>query len=106
MKDLIFSDRAEQSFRMIAVYSKENFGARRGEEYARTLHVRCAALAKGELSGRSCRDVFAPDLRADLRFVASGSHYIVFSESELDVLIVDFIHQSADVGGRLGGAPS
>jgi toxin ParE1/3/4 len=103
MKSLILSDLAERSFRLIATYSKENFGARRGEDDARTLNARCAALARGELSGRSCREVFAPDLRADLRFVASGSHYIIFRESDSDVLIIDFIHQSADVGGRLGG---
>ena len=105
MKQIVISDRAARSFRRIATYSNENFGARRGEQYARSLTERCAAVARGDVSGRSCGDFFALELQADLRFVAVGSHYVIYRETVRQVVIIDFIHQSADVGGRLGGAP-
>jgi toxin ParE1/3/4 len=103
MKDLIFSDRAARSFQQIAEYSRERYGRDRGAAYLDQLIGRCDALTRGEVPFRDCRDVFAPDLRTDLRFARAGRHFIIFMEMVTRVLIVDFIHQSADVGGRLGG---
>ena len=46
--------------------------------------------------------MFADDLREDLRFARAGQHFVIFIETVDQVLIVDFMHQSADIAGRLG----
>jgi plasmid stabilization system protein ParE len=46
--------------------------------------------------------MFADDLREDLRFARAGNHFVIFVETPDEVLIVDFLHQSADIAGRLG----
>ena len=45
--------------------------------------------------------MFADDLAADLRFTRAGQHFVIFVEAPDEVLIVDFLHQSADIAGRL-----
>jgi toxin ParE1/3/4 len=102
MKGLIFSDRAMQSFRDIATYSYERYGKIRGARYLDDLIEKSEGLARKTVSFRSCRDVFASDLRADLLFARSGRHYIIFTETPARIQIIDFIHQSADIGSRLG----
>ena len=46
--------------------------------------------------------MFADDLREDLRFARAAQHFVILVETEAVVLIVDFLHQSADIAGRLG----
>lgn len=103
MKRFSLSFRAESSLDAIFVYSIETFGRKRGESYVDALLDRCRAIATGCAPTRSCRKAFAADLRSDLRYARSGRHFIIFVETQEEVLIVDFIHQSADIGGRLEG---
>jgi toxin ParE1/3/4 len=103
MKRFSLSFRAEHSLDLIGAYSMENFGSKRGEAYVDALLDRCRRIAMGNAPIHSCRDVFAPDLRSDLRFARSGRHFIIFTETPDEILIIDFIHQSADIGGRLEG---
>ena len=64
--------------------------------------MRCRTIADGALHHKSCRTVFADDLREDLRFTRAGQHYVIFIETAQEVVIVDFLHQSANIAGRLG----
>jgi toxin ParE1/3/4 len=101
-RDFVLSDRAARSFREIGIYTRDRFGREQMRFYLDGLLMRCQAIAEGTAHHQSCRAVFADDLREDLRFARAGSHYVIFVETEAEVRIVDFLHQSADVGGRLG----
>jgi toxin ParE1/3/4 len=102
LKAWYFSDRAEASFDAILEWTFENYGGRQLEKYRDTLLDRCRAIAAGQVVHQSCRAVFADDLREDLRFARAGQHYVIFLETEAQVQIVDFLHQAADISGRLG----
>ncbi len=78
------------------------FGAAQSKRYTDQLIARRKAVARGHASHQSCRMIFADDLREDLRFARAGQHFVIFVETEAAVLIVDFLHQSADIAGRLG----
>jgi len=97
------SDRAARSLAEISVWTYATFGERQADKYGDQLLQQVSAIAGGRTFSRSCRDVFAPDLRSDLRFARSGRHFIIFTETPDEILIIDFIHQSADIGGRLEG---
>ncbi len=87
----------------IGDWSTENFGLVRARHYTTELLSACRRVASGIARWRHCRDVFAPDLRSDLRFAGSGRHFIIFAETPEEIVIVDFIHQYADIGGGLEG---
>ena len=101
MKTFVFSDRAEASFENILEWTFESFGGRQLDKYRDTLLERCKAIANGTAHHQSCRAMFADDLREDLRFSRAGQHFVIFVEASDEVLIVDFLHQSADIAGRL-----
>jgi toxin ParE1/3/4 len=96
-----FSGRAAVSFRAISEYSRKTFGARRGRAYMTTVLNTCADIGRGSAVTYSCRDAFAPDLREELRFARAGRHFVIFVETPTDILIVDFLHQSADIARHL-----
>lgn len=103
MKSLNFSPRSERALENIATWSAENFGVARARRYSADLLASCKRIARNEAQWRFCRDVFALDLRSELRFTRCGRHVIIFTEIPSEIQIIDFIHQSADIGGRLEG---
>ena len=80
----------------------DKFGPLQADRYRDLLIDRCEAVAAGTAQHQSCRVMFADDLREDLRFARAGQHFIIFVDGPNQVLIVDFLHQSADISGRLG----
>ena len=98
----VLSERAKRSFREIGLYSRERFGVEQMRFYLDGLLDRCKDLAAGHVPHQSCRAIFADDLREDLRFARVGQHFVIFIEAAEEVQIVDFLHQSADIAGRLG----
>jgi toxin ParE1/3/4 len=103
LKRLNFSPRSEIALEDIGEWSTENFGLVRAQRYSGDLLAVCRRIALEEAHWQSCREVFAPHLRSELRFARSGRHFIIFIETATEFVIIDFIHQSADLGGRLGG---
>lgn len=101
MKSLNFSSRAIDSLDAISEWTLLTFGVSQAKVYHQNLLQRCYGLAEGIAPYQSCRDVFAPDLRDDLRFSRAGQHYVLFVETTQEVLVVDFIHQRRDVLGKL-----
>ncbi len=59
------------------------------------------SLAAGHVPHQSCRMAFAADLRDDLRFSRAGQHFVVFIESEAEIVVLDFLHQSMDLPGKI-----
>lgn len=102
MRGFTFSDRAEQSFDDILEWTFETFGGAQMVRYHDLLLSACQAIAAGRAHHQSCRTIFADDLRENLRFARAGSHYVIFVETETEVQIVDFLHQSTDIAGHLG----
>jgi toxin ParE1/3/4 len=105
VKAIELSPRAERSLDDILTYSRARFGDPRARRYAKGLMDRCRMVAKGHLVHQSCRSFFAEDLHEDLRFIRAGQHFVVFIERGNRIVIVDFLHQSADIGNRLEGTP-
>lgn len=95
------SGQAERSFREIARYSQERFGARRGKAYSKSLVATFQRIANGQEPHHSCRAVFAEDLREELRFACAGRHFVIFVMTAQGVLIADILHQSSNAAGRL-----
>lgn len=102
MKRLELSDRAEASLSDIALWTLERFGRAQMDRYVDELLAKSWDIAAGRAHHQSCRTIFADDLRDNLRFARAGSHYVIFVETETEVQIVDFLHQNADIAGRLG----
>jgi toxin ParE1/3/4 len=102
VKSFVFSERADRSLDHIMDWSFEKFGQVQADRYRNLLVNRCEAIAAGTAHHQSCRVMFADDLREDLRFARAGNHFVIFVETPDEVLIVDFLHQSADIAGRLG----
>jgi toxin ParE1/3/4 len=103
MKSFSLSPRAARSLDAIADYSAQAFGKRRGDAYIADLLACCTDVAARRKTTVSCRVHFGEDLLADLTFSRSGRHFVIFVEMPTEYFVVDFIHQSADIGGRLGG---
>jgi plasmid stabilization system protein ParE len=95
------SQEAQRSLLEIALWTEEHFGPAQADRYRDLLIARCLALAAGELPHRSCRVAIAPDLAEDLRFVSAGRHVVIFTETATALHVVDFLHGSADLKGRL-----
>lgn len=103
LRELEITDRAYRSLVDIALRTIETFGARQVQKYKQELLARCRAIAAGEVQHRSCRMAFDMDLSADLRVARCGRHYVIFTETERTVHVIDFLHQSADISARLEG---
>ena len=102
MKRLSFLPKAEARLEDISEWTVLHFGPIQAESYVADLLDRCRAVAEGTAHTQSCRAVFAPDLREDLRFARAGQHFVVFIETAAEIVVVDFIHQRADLPGKLG----
>lgn len=95
------SDQAFASLIEIAAWTEERFGPAQADRYRDLLIARCRAIAAGQVVHQSCRVAFAPDLREDLRFARAGRHFVIFLEDPATVLVIDFLHQGADLAARL-----
>jgi toxin ParE1/3/4 len=103
MKPVRISDQASESLAEIAYWTAKNFGPAQEQLYIETIIAKMNGIAKGTVNRQRCRDVFALDLLADLCLTRAGRHFIIFTETPTEIHVIDFIHQSADIGGRLGG---
>ena len=92
---------AERALVEIARWTLETFGPRQAEAYEADLIARCAAIAAGEAPSQDCRRLIDPDLPEDLRFTRAGQHFIVFTEDEEQLIIIDFLHSRSDLPRRL-----
>lgn len=103
MKALSFSPRAEVRLEQIVDWTLQGFGLGQSEAYLARLQGQCQKITSDLAHHQSCKDVFATDLREDLRFSRIGQYYVVFVETDLAVLVVDLVHQRMDLGGVVKG---
>lgn len=91
--------RAENSLADIAEWTIRTFGIRQAELYETELIDRCEAITRNEAVSQSCA-VLLPEAE-DIRFARAGEHFIVFLETETEVIIVDFLHSRSDLPRHL-----
>ncbi len=101
MTGYVLTPRAEDSLTDIFAWTLRTFGLRQAERYVDEVLRRCDGLAAGRVPSRSCADAFAPGLGRSLRFALCGKHYIVFVTGPSGPVVIDFIHQSADITAKL-----
>lgn len=101
MKSVHISAYADAAMEAISNWSTDHFGAGQAYRYCAELLDRIDSLAQGHLTGQSCRDLIAPDLRADLRLIRAGRHAIIYVETAQMITILDVVHLSADLTARL-----
>ena len=92
---------AERSLVEIAQWTLETFGLLQAEAYEADLIARCAAIAAGEAPSQDCRRLIDPNLSEDLRFTRAGQHFIVFVETQDQVIVIDLLHSRSDLPRRL-----
>lgn len=97
------TQRAEAALIEIAHWTHETFGPRQAEAYENDVIACCRDIASGMAHTQDCRRLIDPDLPEDLRFARSGQHFIVFVEEEAQVIIIDFLHNRADLPRLLSG---
>jgi len=87
--------RAEDSLVEIARWTIERFGPRQADIYEAELLSRCEAIANGQAHSRSCSILV--DDAANLRYLRTGEHYLVFLVRPEEVIIVDILHSRSDL---------
>jgi len=95
--------RAEAALVEIAEWTLETFGPRQAEAYEEDLIAGCQDIASGRAHTQDCRRLIDPDLPEDLRFARCGQHFIVFIETDAQVIIIDFLHTRTDLPRHLSG---
>ena len=101
MKDWVLTLQAESSLIEIADWTIQTFGARQAEIYRDELIECCEKIAKNRTVSQSCSILTDLQPNEDLRFTRSGKHYVVYIEKDDLVVVVDFLHSSADLEKHL-----
>lgn len=90
-------DRLYESF----LWTVEHLGRDQAERLRDDITARCRALAEGRVMHRSCHDHIAPGAAHDLRFVRAGRALLFFVRLASQIVIVDVLHDSRDLGTAL-----
>lgn len=88
--------KAIEDLESIYLYSTQEFGIKRTEDYILALESSFQHLADDPLISRKC-DYIRPDLRA----FNVGSHIIFFKTTDYGIAIIRVLHQSMDFNRHL-----
>ena len=80
----------------------EKFGYDQAEAYQAKLISAFDDIADGNFPRRNGKAIWSALVRDNLLVARVGSHFVLFLETELEVVIVDILHQVMDIPGRLG----
>lgn len=100
-KTVRLTRRARTAFRDIGRWIEEAFGRGQAAHYLALLLEQCKAVAEGHMFSQSCRALVAGDVPEDYRFVRAGQHFVVFVETETEIVVIDFIHSRLDLPGKI-----
>ena len=64
---------------------------------------RCSLLPTDAVPFRSCADAIDSALPSSLRMIRAGSHVVIFYATDAEIVVLDFLHQSADLAARIAG---
>jgi toxin ParE1/3/4 len=91
MRRYRLSPAAQRDMAEIWLYSAQNWGADRADDYIRALSETMTSIAEDPLIGASCEDI-----RPSYRKRPSGSHTIFYKQVSTDILIIRVLHQNMD----------
>ena len=93
---------AEDSLLDIANWTFDQFGPRQAEIYRDELITVCEKIDEGQAISQSCSLLADVLPNEELRFTRAGQHYIIYLKTQKpEVVIIDFLHSSADLEKRL-----
>ncbi len=92
MLELVFRPRAEADIRSIATYTKSEYGEAQAKKYIEDIRRQIEFVA--EFPGIGSAVVGLPDL---YRKVRSGSHRVIYRQTEHELVIVRIVHEREDV---------
>lgn len=101
MKPWRLTPAAEESLVDIALWTIDTFGPAQADAYEEELIARCQAIADGRATSRDCSILVDDAGAAELRFTRAGEHFVIFTESPEEVIIVEFLHSRSDLPSRI-----
>lgn len=100
MKPFRLTRQAEEHLTEIAIWTLDTFGPRQADAYEEDLILRCEQIANGTAPHQSCA-ILVDSIKKDLRFTRAGQHFVVFLETDDEVIIVDFLHSRSNLPAKL-----
>jgi len=97
--------RARRRLVDIAIWTHDTFGQAQAEFYEAALVAQCEAIAHGTAHTRPCRSAIDPQLPDDLYLTRAGSHVIVFTERDGQIVITDILHAHQDLARLIADLP-
>jgi plasmid stabilization system protein ParE len=91
--------RAEDSLTEIANWTIRTFGPAQAAAYEQELVERCRGIADGTVPSQDCSALV--DGASGLHFTRAGRHFVIFTEIDAEVVILDFVHGRTDLPRRL-----
>ena len=93
--------RARAAFRDIGQWTDQRFGHQQAARYLEEIAEQIQSLADGRIVGRDCRILVAADLPENLRFTRAGRHFIIYVQTDGEIVVLDFLHQAMDLPGKI-----
>ena len=99
MKTYRLSLQAEQTLEDIIGWTIDQFGINQTIKYKELLENRLSSLANGTAPhGKPCNLLVSGLLDMnDLEYYRQGRHYIIYRNTDDELLVVDFVHGSRDL---------
>lgn len=95
------TEKAEHSLFEIAVWTFETFGPRQADAYEQDILSKLDDISAGVAHSQSCNLLIGGDLEEDVRFGRVGAHHLIYVEYDDMFILLDLVHQSADLERRL-----
>lgn len=92
---------AEEALYEIVRWTLEHFGERQAQIYEDELLDRCDAIAAGTAFNQNCSALVDDLDTEELYFTRSGSHVIIYYETDDTISILDFLHGRTDLQKRI-----
>lgn len=92
---------AEQSLLDIALWTVETFGSRQADAYEQDILAKMNDIASGVAHTQSCRILIDSHIANDIRFTRVGGHYLIYLEQSDSLVLLDLLHQRADLPRHL-----
>lgn len=96
MTRYFFSPAADADLVEIWLYTAETWSADQADTYTGRIVEACSGIAAGRTRGKP-----ADRVKRDYLKVAVGSHFIVYRQTEDQIVVVRILHQRMDISSHL-----
>lgn len=95
------TEQAQHSLLEIAVWTFETFEPRQADAYEQDILSKLDDISAGVAHSQSCNLLVGGHIEEDLRFSRVGAHHLIYVEYDNIFILLDLLHQSADLERRL-----